>query len=166
MIELKKFEKAESRIYDWMALYGVVLFRIAIGVIFFWFGFQKYFPGISSAEDLATRTIEVVSAGIIVAPVSMPFLATWEVLIGLGFVTGRYMRFTLILLYTQMAGTFVPLFIFPEETFHLVPWIPTIEGQYILKNILFLTGAMVVAAWHNGRVIRKNPASTQGRDLR
>lgn len=155
---LKKIESRESQIYDWMARNGVLLFRLSVGLIFFWFGFQKFFPGISSAEDLATRTIEVVSFGIVVHPVSMPLLATWEVLIGLGFLSGRFIRATLILLYAQMAGTFIPLFVFPGETFYLVPWIPTIEGQYIIKNILFLTGAMIVGSYYKGRRIQKNTA--------
>lgn len=152
---MKNLTTIESTIYDWMARHGVMLFRISMGVIFFWFGFQKFFPGLSSAEDIATRTIEQVSFGMVTHPVSMPLLATWEVLIGLGFLTGRFLRITLILLYTQMAGTIMPLFIFPEDTFYLVPWIPTLEGQYILKNALFLTGAMIIAAYYSGRTIRK-----------
>jgi uncharacterized membrane protein YkgB len=159
MISRTKWLIAENNILDWMARNGIMLFRISVGIIFFWFGFQKYFPGISSAEDIATRTIEVVSMGLVVAPVSMPLLATWEVLIGLGFITGKYLRITILLLYAQMAGTFVPLFVFPEETFHLIPWIPTIEGQYIIKNILFLTGAMIIAAYYHGRVLRNTTSA-------
>jgi uncharacterized membrane protein YphA (DoxX/SURF4 family) len=151
----KNIESFESKIYDWMALNGVLLLRLSIGIIFFWFGFQKFFPGISSAEDIATRTIEVVTFGLVIHPVSMPLLATWEVLIGLGFLTGKYLRATIILLYAQMAGTFMPLFIFPAETFYLAPLVPTIEGQYIIKNIVFITGAMVIGAYYQGRVIKK-----------
>ncbi len=152
---MKNLTTLENTIYDWMARHGVMLFRISMGLIFFWFGFQKYFPGLSSAEDIATRTIDIVSFGMVTHPVSMPLLATWEVLIGLGFLTGRFLRITLILLYAQMAGAILPLFIFPEETFYLVPWIPTLEGQYILKNALFLTGAMIVGAYYSGRKIQK-----------
>jgi len=152
---LKKIEYIESNIYDWMAINGVKLLRISIGIIFFWFGFQKFFPGISSAEDIATRTIEVVTFGIVSHPISMPLLAIWEVLIGLGFLTGKFLRATIVLLYLQMAGTITPLFIFPEETFHMVPLVPSLEGQYIIKNIVFITGAMVIGAYYQGRVIKK-----------
>ncbi len=145
----------EDKIIDWMAVNGIYLLRISVGIIFFWFGFQKYFPGISSAEDIATRTIDVLSFGIVQAPYSMPILATWETLIGLGFLTGKYLRVTVILLYMQMVGTIFPLFVFPEETFYMVPFVPSIEGQYILKNIILITAAMVILAWDQGRIISK-----------
>lgn len=151
---LKHLIQAESNTYDWMARHGVLLLRLSIGLIFFWFGFQKYFPGISSAEDIATRTIEVVSFGLVSHPVSMPLLATWEVLIGLGFITGKFLRATIVLLYLQMAGTFIPLLIFPAETFYLAPLVPTIEGQYIIKNIVFIAAAMVIGAYYNGRTLK------------
>lgn len=145
----------EDKIIDWMAVNGIYLLRISVGIIFFWFGFQKFFPGISSAEDIATRTIDVLSFGIVVAPYSMPILATWETLIGLGFLTGKFLRVTVVLLYLQMAGTIFPLFVFPDETFYMVPFVPTIEGQYILKNIILITAAMVILAWDQGRIISK-----------
>jgi len=150
-----KFEKIENRIIDWMAVNGIYLLRISIGIIFFWFGFQKFFPGISSAEDIATRTIDVLSFGIVQAPYSMPLLATWETLIGLGFLTGKFFRTTVILLYLQMAGTIFPLFVFPDETFYSVPFVPTIEGQYIIKNIIILSAALVILAWDQGKIISR-----------
>lgn len=152
---MNKLEKIENRIIDWMAVNGIYLLRISIGIIFFWFGFQKFFPGISSAEDIATRTIDVVSFGIVQAPFSMPILATWETLIGLGFLTGKFLRVTVLLLYMQMAGTIFPLFVFPDETFYQIPFIPTIEGQYIIKNIIILSAALVILAWDQGKIISK-----------
>ena len=153
---MDKLKKIEERIICWMAVNGIYMLRVSIGIIFFWFGFQKFFPGISSAEDLATRTIDVLSFGIVKAPYSMPILATWESLIGLGFISGKYLRVTIILLYAQMAGTLFPLFVFPGETFYSVPLVPTIEGQYILKNFILITASMVILAWDQGRIIAKD----------
>ncbi|HSV87438.1 MAG TPA: DoxX family membrane protein [Bacteroidales bacterium] len=149
---LSKFEQAS---YDWMAKYGILLLRLSMGVIFFWFGFQKFFPGISSAESIATRTIEVVTFNLINEPFSMPLLATWEVLIGLGFLTGRFIRVTSLLLFLQMIGTFAPLFVFPKETFFIVPIVPTLAGQYIIKNLVFIAVGMIILTYYQGRVIRK-----------
>lgn len=149
----KKSCKCEEKIINWMSAHGVVLLRISIGIVFLWFGLLKLFPGISSAEQIATRTIEVLSLGIVKAPYAMPILATWEVLIGLGFLTGLYLRITFILLFAQMVGTFAPLFVFTDETFNLVPWAPTLTGQYIIKNIVIITSAMVVLANSHGKVI-------------
>lgn len=152
-----KIKTVESSVIDWMSERGLFLLRISIGLVFFWFGFQKFFPGISSAEDIATRTIDIVSFGLVKAPYSMPILAAWESLIGLGFLTGKYMRFTVALLYLQMAGTLFPLFIFPKETFYLVPVVPTLEGQYIIKNIVIITAAMVILVHDYEKRRKKKP---------
>ncbi len=158
---MQRLLRKEEKVINWMAIHGIVLLRISIGIIFFWFGFQKFFPGISVAEDIATQTIDVLSFGIVQAPYSMPILATWESIIGLGFIFGVYLRFIIPLLFLQMIGTVFPLFVFPEETFYVVPLIPTLEGQYILKNIVFITAAMVILAYDHGRIIAKTDNSKE-----
>lgn len=154
-MQQKRIAKLENTILNWMAINGIILLRISIGIIFLWFGFQKFFPGISSAEDIATRTIDVISLGLVKSPYSMPILATWETLIGLGFLTGKFMRASVILMFLQMAGTLFPLVVFPGETFHLPPVVPSLEGQYILKNIIIITGSMVILAHSRGKTISK-----------
>ncbi len=138
-----------------MAKWGISLLRISIGIVFFWFGIQKFFPGLSSAEELASKTIESLSFGLIQQQISMPLLATWEVLIGLLFISGYWMRFALPLLLLQMAGTVMPLFLFPAETFLPPPLVPTLIGQYIIKNIVIVTGAMVVGAHYHSLRAKK-----------
>ncbi len=152
MSRIMQFEK---KAYQWMAAKGVPLLRISIGIVFFWFGIQKFFPGLSSAEELASRTIETMSFGLIQQQVSMPLLATWEVLIGLMFIFRFWMRFALPLLFVQMVGTVMPLFLFPAETFVPPPLVPTLIGQYIIKNIVIVTGAMVVGAHYKGLIHQK-----------
>lgn len=86
--------------------------------------------------------------------IALPVLATWEVLIGLGLLTARFLRVTLLLLALQMAGTVTPLFFFPDEAFTQLPIAPTLEGQYIIKNIVLIGAAMVVGATvRGGRVV-------------
>src|SRR5205814_2668794 len=99
------FERIDARITRWMARHGVRLLRISLGVVFFWFGFLKFFPGLSAAMELATRTIGALSFGAIPAPVALVILATWESLIGLALIFGVAMRATLLLLFIQMLGT-------------------------------------------------------------
>jgi uncharacterized membrane protein YphA (DoxX/SURF4 family) len=142
----------ETTAYQWMGRNGIWLLRISIGIVFFWFGVQKFFPGLSSAEDLATRTIETMSLGLIGPAISMPLLATWEVLIGLTFITGFFIRIAVPLLFLQMIGTVMPLFLFPAETFLPPPLVPTLIGQYIIKNIVIITGAMVIGAHNTGLI--------------
>lgn len=154
MITNIKLKRIENNFLNWSAENGITLMRISIGIVFFWFGFQKFFPGISSAEDIATRTIETMTFGLIAPGLSMFLLALWECLIGLGFLSGKFMRATIILLFFQMTGTVTPLFFFPAETFFLPPFIPTLEGQYIIKNIVIISAAIVIGAYYAGKTIR------------
>ncbi|HTL05188.1 MAG TPA: DoxX family membrane protein [Gemmatimonadales bacterium] len=134
-----------------MARHGVPFTRIALGIVFTWFGALKFFPELSPAVELAGRTIERLSGGRIGPPASIYLLATWEVLIGLGLLAGRLLRVTLLLLFLQMAGTLLPLVFFPRETFTHFPYAPTLEGQYIIKNLVLITAALVVGATVRGR---------------
>src|SRR5258706_14544497 len=142
----ERIDRLDVRITGALARYSVPILRVALGVVFFWFGVLKYFPNVSPAEVLAGRTIERLSLGAIHPDVSLPILATWEALIGLGLILGRWLRAVLFLLAVQMLGTLTPLLLFPSETFTIFPFAPTLEGQYIIKNIVLIGAAMVVAA--------------------
>jgi uncharacterized membrane protein YkgB len=51
----------------------------------------------------------------------------------------------MVLLFLQMSGTFLPLLILPEITFqNSNPFLPTLEGQYIIKNIIIITAALMI----------------------
>lgn len=151
MNELRtRFDSVDKQITTWMARYGLLLLRLSLGVVFFWFGFLKFFPGLSPAADLATRTIEVLSFGLIQPDVSIYILAVWECLIGLGLIIGRFMRVTLLLLFLQMVGTITPVFLFPAEVFTRIPYAPTLEGQYIIKNMVLISAALVLGATVRG----------------
>jgi uncharacterized membrane protein YkgB len=144
------FVTADARITEWMARHGVTLTRVALGVVFLWFGVIKFVPGWSPAEALAGRTIERASFGLIGPAVAVPMLAVWETAIGLGLLTRRFLRLTLGLLFVQMPGTMLPLVLFPQETFLVFPYAPTIEGQYIIKNLVLVSAAIVVGATVRG----------------
>ncbi len=138
----------------WMARYGVLFLRVSLGIVFLWFGALKFFPGLSPAESLAARTIEVMTFGLIPAQTSLLMLAVWESLIGLGLITGIFMRFTLLLLFVQMLGTITPVVFFPTEVFTRIPYAPTLEGQYIIKNLVLISAGLVIGATvRGGRVI-------------
>jgi uncharacterized membrane protein YphA (DoxX/SURF4 family) len=144
------YERVDEALTTWMARYGLLLLRLSLGIVFFWFGFLKFFPGLSPAQDLATRTIEMLSFGLIKPAVSIYILAVWECLIGLGLLIGRYMRVTLLLLFVQMIGTITPIFLFPDEVFTRIPYAPTLEGQYIIKNMVLISAALVLGATVRG----------------
>jgi uncharacterized membrane protein YphA (DoxX/SURF4 family) len=156
------YDRLDARITGFLARIGVPTLRIGLGIVFFWFGVLKFFPGLSPAEDLAAHTIETLSGGLVQPAVSLPVLATWECLIGLGLLTGRFLRPTLALLMLQMAGTITPLFLFPSETWIHFPYSPTLEGQYIIKNVVLIGAARVVGGTvRGGRLVPEmRPAET------
>lgn len=147
---LKRYDATDARITQWMASHGLRLLRISLGIVFLWFGALKFFPGMSPASDLAARTISVLSFGMVPPEVSVPLLAAWECLIGIGLIVGIFMRATLLLLVLQMAGTLTPLVFFPGEVFTRVPYAPTLEGQYIIKNAVLISAAIVLGATVRG----------------
>jgi uncharacterized membrane protein YphA (DoxX/SURF4 family) len=155
------FDHTDIAITNWMARYGIVLLRVSLGIVFFWFGVLKFFPGLSPAQDLATRTIETLTFGQIPPNVSILILATWECLIGLGLILGVAMRVTLLLLFLQMLGTITPMFFFPNEVFTRIPYAPTLEGQYIIKNIVLISAGLVIGATVRGGKVIADPKVAQ-----
>lgn len=128
-----------------MKLETVVKFmRIFLGVNFLWFGMLKFFPGLSPAETLATMTIDALSFGLIAPEVSIKLLAVWEVLIGVGFLAGKYIPFFVRIFMVHMVLTFTPLFLFPEIYFTHPPFSLTLVGQYIIKNLVFIMAGIVI----------------------
>jgi len=118
------------------------LIRIPLFIIFFWFGFLKIID-LSPAQQLVKDTV-----------FWMPFLEAsswtivigfWEVLIAIFFLFKKTTLLAMILLLLQMTGTFLPLVILPEITFqNSNPFLPTLEGQYIIKNIIIITAALII----------------------
>ena len=151
------FTDVDVRLTRWMARHGVSLLRISVGAVFLWFGVLKFFPGLSPAQDLAERTIDRVSFGLVPPRVALPVLALWESVIGVGLVFGLFMRATLLLLFVQMLGTITPIFLFPEEVFTRIPYAPTLEGQYIIKNAVLMSAALVIGATVRGGALTADP---------
>jgi uncharacterized membrane protein YphA (DoxX/SURF4 family) len=149
-----RFQLIDGRITAFMVRYSIPILRVSLGINFLWFGFLKFFPGLSPAQSLAARTIEQLTFGLVQPDISVPLLAAWETLIGLGLITGLFLRGTLFLLWTQMLGTMTPLLLFPNETFTAVPYAPTLEGQYIIKNLVLISAGLVVGATvRGGRIV-------------
>lgn len=150
----EKYLKVEVRMIAFMKQYSIPLLRMSMGIVFFWFGILKFFPGLSPADEIATATIEELTFGLIPPNISIIILAAWEALIGIGFIFGKQLRLTLLLLFMQMAGTMTPLLLFPAETFTRIPYAPTLEGQYIIKNLVLISAGFVIGATiRGGRIV-------------
>ncbi len=140
-----RFDHFDTMVTEWMAHNGVTLLRISIGLVYIWFGALKLVPGVSPAEALIRGSLPFLPMDLF-----MPFLGLWEVIIGLGFVSGKFMRLTILLMFLQMVGAASPLFINPSAVFARFPFVPTLEGQYIFKNMVLIAAAIVVGATVRG----------------
>lgn len=120
------------------------MLRISVGIVYIWFGALKYFQGISPAEQLAMQTIHRLTFGLIDDHANILMLATWECLIGMLFIAGKFIKPALVLMLLHMVLTFTPFVFFPAETFRYMPYGLTLTGQYIVKNIVFIAVGIVL----------------------
>lgn len=132
------FERIDASIATWMDRWSLPILRSGLGIVFIWFGALKLF-GVSPAADLVAATVYVVPPELFV-----PVLGAWEMLIGICLLYRPLIRLGILLLFFQMPGTFLPLVLLPEVTFVQIPWALTVEGQYIIKNLVIIGAALVV----------------------
>jgi uncharacterized membrane protein YkgB len=121
-----------------MRSHGVTLLRYSVAIVFVWFGLLKPL-GVSPARELVERTVYWVDPQWFI-----PCLGWWEVLIGVCMLSRPLIRAAIALLALQMPGTFLPLVLLPDVCFVHVPWAPTLEGQYIIKNLVLISAAIVI----------------------
>lgn len=121
-----------------MERYGLVLLRVGLGVVFVWFGALKLLDLSPAAELVANST------SWLPIPAFPQVLGVWEMLIGLCFLGKPLLRVALVLLFLQMPGTFLPVVIVPGAVFREFPFVLTIEGQYIVKNLVLIAAAIVI----------------------
>ncbi|WP_406415562.1 YkgB family protein [Streptomyces sp. NBC_00873] len=132
------------------ASFGITALRISIGIIYLWFGVPKFFPGVSPAEPLVAETVERLTFGIIHGTVASVLTGALEAVIGVLLISGKAPSLTIMILLGHMAGTFTPLFVFPRETWESL-CIGTLEGQYILKNLVIVAAALVIIGQSKSR---------------
>ncbi len=149
-----RFDTIDARINDTLARYGVRLMRYAIAFVFIAFGILKPL-GISPDEPLLRETIAWVP--LVSTDFMLHAIGWWEVAIGVCFLYRPLLRLGILLLAGQMGGTFLPLVVVPEATWQgasaaksWAAWAPTMEGQYILKNLLIIAGAIIVGGTARG----------------
>lgn len=144
----------DRRLVTFMARHGIHLLRLAISVLYLWFGGLKLLNA-SPAAELVVRTVFWLPPALALA-----FIGWWEVLIGAGLLVTHpvAMRATLLLLWLQIAGTFQVFFLLPDVAFQGGnPVLPTLEGQYAVKNLVLITAGLVI-----GSTVRRGGRGTDG----
>ena len=145
MRNIKNFDDLDIFVTELMSKWGVTLLRYSLGIIYIWFGALKPL-GLSPAQELVENTVYWFEN----PKTFVPILGIWEVVIGITMIIKPLIRVSIILLFIQMPGTFLPLVLFPEVCFTNFPFGLTLEGQYIVKNLIIISAALVV-----GSTVRK-----------
>jgi len=135
-----------------MDRFGIKFARLAIGIVFIWFGVLKMIGELSPAYDLISATIYWLTPEIII-----PLIGLWEVAIGIAFLFPPLTRVGLVLLAAQMPATFAPLVLLPAVCFTVFPFGLTLEGQYIIKNLVIIACALIIG----GSALRKDTAEAK-----
>ena len=136
-----KFKEVDKKITGWLGYYGLKILRFSVAVVFIWFGWLKVI-NYSPATELVAQTVYWVDSSWFV-----PFLGWWEFVIGFCFLFRPLIRLGLFLLVPQIIGTFLPIVLLPDVTFQSGEFLlPTLEGQYIIKNLIIIGAAMVIGA--------------------
>ena len=141
-----------------LAPHSVDLLRLSLGLVFLAFGGLKFFPGLSPAAGLAGATVSALTLGLVPPGPGLVLVAALETAIGLSLLTGRLLRLGVALLGVAMVGILAPLVLVPEALFRGALYAPTLEGQYVLKDVVLLAAGLAVAARVFGRHAAGAPA--------
>ena len=150
------FDRALGLLQSLLNRYSVGFLRVSLGLVFLAFGVLKFFPGLSPAEDIAAATIDRLTFGLIGGETAVLMTAVLETFIGLTLVTGKFVRLGLVVLAGAFVGIVSPLVLFTDELF---PHGPSLMGQYVLKDIVLVAAALVVAAGALGSRLRSDSDS-------
>jgi uncharacterized membrane protein YkgB len=122
--------------------WSIPALRLALGLVFLWFGALKI-VGSSPVILLIQETFTFLPIHVFVL-----VLGAWEVLIGIGIILKRALRCVLVLVGTHLVGTFVALLLNPHHFFvRGFPWLLTTDGEFVMKNLVLIAAALVIAGY-------------------
>lgn len=133
-----RFDRLDQRIARWMHQRGHRLDRLAIGTVFLWFGLLKVL-GFKSATSIIAETVYVGTPD-----TTARLLGVWEVAIGLCLVVHPLVRIGVALLALRLPGTLLALAIKADVCWTDTPFVPTIQGQYLIKDAILISAAMII----------------------
>ena len=157
---MRALHKLDAAIHRFLVDHSIQLLRIAVGLVFLLFGLLKFFPDVSPAEELTIKTTDALSFDLIPGHVAIVLIASLECIIGLLLITGRFLRIAIYLLAGQLVGILAPLVLFTGRLFDGPHHAPTLEGQYVVKDIILVASGFVVASTLPGLVPGTEPAAS------
>ncbi|MFE9456391.1 DUF417 family protein [Streptomyces californicus] len=155
--------RALQRLADHVNAHTHALLRATVGIVFFGFGVLKLFPSASPAEQLAVDAATKMTLGLVPETVLLLSLAALETAIGIGLIVGRrLLRPALVAFFLHMGGVFSTLLLLPDAMWQPHSPAPTMEGQYVVKNVVLVAVCLVVAAHEWGRGNRSRTRNGTG----
>jgi putative oxidoreductase len=148
-----QLERAQEIAVGWLSRYSVAVLRVSLGIVFLAFGVLKFFPGASPAEALVERTIDTLTLGVIHGRTAVLITAVMECFIGITLVSGKFVRLGLVVLAGALVGIMSPLVLFFSDM--LPNGTPTLEAQYVFKDIVLAAAGLVIAAVALGAKLTK-----------
>jgi len=152
----ERFLHIENLIHHQLVQHSIAALRIAVGAVFLGFGALKFFPDVSPAQNLTEATTDIMFFGLVPGGVAILLIAALECLIGVCLLSGRWMRLAIWLLAIEFVGILAPLVLLTGRLFAGPYNAPTLEGQYVLKDVILVTAGLVIAAgtFRGGRMVR------------
>lgn len=159
----ERLHEVEAQMHTWLIAHSIAVLRVSLGAVFLVFGVLKFFPGVSPAQNLVESTTDVLMLGLVPGGVALVMVATMECVIGLCLITARAVRGAVYLLIVQLIGILSPLVLLTHRLFDGPHGAPTLEGQYVLKDLILVGAALVVAATvRGGRLTSTSQAQPAG----
>ena len=144
-------DTAVTRLAALLNAHSIAVLRVSLGLVFLVFASFKFVPGLSPAEDLAVATIEKLTFGMVTGASALLLTAITETVIGLTLLTGRFLRFGLVVLAGALVGIMAPLVLFADQLYGNGP---TLTAQYVFKDIVLAAAGLVVGAHALGGRLR------------
>ena len=145
-------QRVDAALHRFLRAHSIDILRVALGLVILAFGVLKFFPGVSPAEGLTIKTTDALSFGLVPGHVAIVIVATLETIIGLLLISGRFLRVAIYLLAGQLVGVLAPLVLFTGRLFAGPHDAPTLEGQYVIKDLIVVAAGFVVASTLPGLV--------------
>ncbi len=150
----ERFDRIDRTITSALRRWSLPALRVSLGIVFVWFGALKVF-GVTPVADLVADTVYWFDPDWVV-----PVLGWAEMVVGVGLIFGVWLRAVLALFVAQMAGTFLVLVVQPDVAFtDGNPLLLTVEGEFVVKNLVLLSAGLVIGATVRGRAERRDDAA-------
>jgi uncharacterized membrane protein YkgB len=140
----KAIEQFDARVITFIKKISFPFARVAMSIIFVWFGVLKVL-GNSPANGLVLELFNNTFLHIFNGPAFLVGFGIFEMLLGILVLIPRLERVTFLFLFFHLTTTVMPLFILTDVTWQGF-LVPTLIGQYIIKNVALLAIELVIIA--------------------